>query len=84
MQGDLRDGRYESPDGKSLPTVRGLQGWRATVRWESALPVRDAMKASKTGEMDENYIIALVGDIPARACHRTTIARPNASRKWMS
>jgi hypothetical protein len=56
--------RYQSPDGKSLPTVSGLQGWRATVRWESALPVRDAMKASKAADMDENYIIALVGDIP--------------------
>jgi hypothetical protein len=29
------------------------------------LPVRDAMKAAKTADMDENYIIALVGDIPA-------------------
>jgi len=57
--------RYDSPDGKSLPTVSGLQGWRATVRWESALPVRDAMKAKKTAGMDENYILALVGDIPA-------------------
>jgi hypothetical protein len=57
--------RYEAPDGKSLPKVSGLQGWRATVRWESALPVRDAMKAAKTADMDENYIIALVGDIPA-------------------
>ncbi len=57
--------RYESPNGKSLPTVSGLQGWSATVRWESALPVRDAMKAAKTGDVDENYIIALLGDIPA-------------------
>src|ERR1700675_3042391 len=32
--------RYESTNGKSLPTVSGLQGWSATVRWESALPVR--------------------------------------------
>jgi hypothetical protein len=56
--------RYESPDGKSLPTVGGIKGWGATVRWESALPVRDAMKAPKTSDADENYIIALVGDIP--------------------
>ena len=56
--------RYESPDGKSLPTVAGIKGWGATVRWESALPVRDAMKAPKTADVDENYIIALVGDIP--------------------
>ena len=56
--------RYESPDGKSLPTVSGIKGWGATVRWESALPVRDAMKAPKTADADESYIIALVGDIP--------------------
>src|SRR6202790_4885317 len=56
--------RYESPDGKSLPTVSGMKGWGATVRWESALPVRDAMKAPKTADADENYVIALVGDIP--------------------
>ena len=56
--------RYESPDGKSLPTVGGIKGWGATVRWDSALPVRDAVKASKIADVDENYIIALVGDIP--------------------
>jgi hypothetical protein len=57
--------RYESPDGKSLPTVGGIKGWGATVRWESALPVRDAMKVPKTPDVDENYIIALLGDIPS-------------------
>ena len=56
--------RYESPNGKSLPTVGGSKEWGAIVRWESALPVRDAMKAHKTADADENYIIALVGDIP--------------------
>ena len=56
--------RYESPDGKSLPTVGGIKGWSAIVRWESAFPVRDGMKAPKTADVDENYIIALVGDIP--------------------
>ena len=57
--------RYESPDGKSLPTVRGSKGWGATVRWESALPVRDAMKTAKSADADKNYIIALVGEMPA-------------------
>ncbi|MDP9172061.1 MAG: hypothetical protein M3N54_15695 [Acidobacteriota bacterium] len=57
--------RYESPDGKSLPTVRGLKGWGAIVRWESALPVREAMKAAKLADAEKNYIIALIGEIPA-------------------
>jgi len=57
--------QYESPDGKSLPSVRGPKGWRATVRWESALPVREALKATKSGDADKSYIIAVVGEIPA-------------------
>ena len=57
--------RYESPDGKSLPKVGGSKGWGATVRWDSALPVRDAMKAAKSADADKNYIIALVGEMPA-------------------
>jgi hypothetical protein len=62
-------GRYGSRNGSqmpgnSLPPASGLAGWRASVRWESALPVRDAMKAAKSADVDENYIIALVGDIP--------------------
>lgn len=56
---------YESPDGKSLPAVRGSKGWGATVRWESALPVRDAMKTAKSADTEKNYIIALVGEMPA-------------------
>jgi len=55
---------YEAPDGKSVPAVSGRKGWSAIVRWESSLPVRDAMKATKMADADENYIIALLGDIP--------------------
>ena len=63
--GGIYGPQYDAPDGKSLPSVRGLKGWGATVRWESALPVREAMKAAKTPEADKNYIIALVGEMPA-------------------
>jgi hypothetical protein len=62
--GGIYGPEYESPDGKSLPTVRGLKGFKAIVRWESALPVRDAMKATASAVADKNYIIALLGDIP--------------------
>ena len=63
--GGLYGPQYDSPDGKSLPSVHGLKGWSSIVRWESALPVRDAMKASKTADVEKNYILALLGDIPA-------------------
>src|SRR5579864_4913223 len=63
--GGIYGPQYESPDGKSLPSVRGLKGWGATVLWESALPVREALKTPKTTGADQNYIIALLGEIPA-------------------
>lgn len=47
-----------------LPTGVNSNSWTAIVRWESALPVRDALKTPKTAEVEENYIVALVGDIP--------------------
>ncbi|MEO8049668.1 MAG: hypothetical protein ABI833_04560 [Acidobacteriota bacterium] len=62
--GGLYGPEYDSPDGKSLPSVRGAKGWRAIVRWESALPVREALKAARSVDTDKYYVIALVGDIP--------------------
>jgi hypothetical protein len=41
-----------------------LTSWNAIVRWDSALPVRDALKNAKTAKVEENYVIALIGDIP--------------------
>ncbi len=38
--------------------------WKATVLWESALPVREAVKPAKSKDAEENYILALIGDIP--------------------
>ena len=63
--GGIYGPQYDSPDGKSLPTVRGLKGWRSIVRWESALPVRDAMKAPKNADVEKSYVIAMLGEIPA-------------------
>jgi hypothetical protein len=61
--GNRRGGRSATA-GSPLPSGGNASPWRATVRWESALPVRDALKAPKTADVEENYIIALIGDIP--------------------
>jgi len=50
--------------GSPRPSEGSLASWNAIVRWDSALPVRDALRAQKTPDVEENYIIALVGDIP--------------------
>ena len=62
--GSSRRGGRSGGRGSQLPSGGVSKGWQATVRWESALPVRDALKAPKTADVEENYIIALVGDIP--------------------
>jgi hypothetical protein len=62
--GLTRRGARPGTVGNPEPTVGNWNSWKATVRWESALPVRDALKAPKTPEVDENYIISLIGDIP--------------------
>jgi hypothetical protein len=51
--------------GNPLPTVGSTGNWSATVRWDSALPIRDALKSPPLKGSDENYIIALTGEIPA-------------------
>ena len=58
-----RGGRSAAP-GTPLPSGSSLNSWNAIVRWDSALPVRDALKTAKTADVEENYIIALIGDIP--------------------
>ncbi len=59
-----RRGGRPTTTGTPLPPGDSLNAWKATVRWESALPVREALQAPKTAEVEENYIIALIGDIP--------------------
>ena len=53
--------------GNPTPSEGYPAAWKAVVRWESALPVRDAMKAAKSRDVEENYIIAVIGDIPGVA-----------------
>ena len=48
--------------GSQIPEVTGK--WKASVRWESALPVREALKSKITREISENYVINVFGDIP--------------------
>jgi hypothetical protein len=43
-----------------------LGQWKATCRWESALPVREALKLKKGAlDVEGNYILNLLGDVPS-------------------
>jgi hypothetical protein len=39
--------------------------WKATVRWESALPVREALHRGAPGELPGDYILNVFGEVPA-------------------
>ena len=38
--------------------------WKATVRWESALPVREALHRGAPGELPQEYILNVFGEVP--------------------
>jgi hypothetical protein len=47
------------------PSAASPAEWNAIVRWESALPVREAMKARNSPEVEKFYILNMVGDVPS-------------------
>jgi len=54
-----------NPRETQIPEVTGK--WKAGVRWESSLPVREAFKKKITKDYSENYIINVFGDVPNAA-----------------
>jgi hypothetical protein len=62
-------GRHGGGGGGVASTNPGAPGgpnnWKTTIRWESALPVREARKVIVTPDEAENYVIALIGSIPS-------------------
>jgi hypothetical protein len=59
-----RRGGRSTAAGTPPPSGGNSNSWNAIVRWESALPVRDALRALQAAEAEKNYIVALIGDIP--------------------
>jgi len=55
-----------NPNGESqIPEFTGK--WEATVRWDSALPIRQALGTKMTVDLSEYYIINVFGEIPSAA-----------------
>jgi hypothetical protein len=46
------------------PSAASPAAWKAIVRWESALPVREALKAPSP-DAEKFYILNMVGDVPS-------------------
>jgi hypothetical protein len=47
------------------PSAVSPAAWKAIVRWESALPVREALKAKPSPDVEKFYILNMVGDVPS-------------------
>jgi hypothetical protein len=47
------------------PSATSPADWKAIVRWESALPVREALKAKPSPDIEKYYILNMVGDVPS-------------------
>jgi hypothetical protein len=58
-----RRNRGKNPDGASANPA-ALVTWKATIRWESALPVREALHRGAAGETPADYILNVFGEVP--------------------
>ena len=47
------------------PSAASPAAWKAIIRWQSALPVREAMKAAPSPDFEKYYILNMVGDVPS-------------------
>jgi len=59
-----RSGRGATSSSGTAGTVGASIKWKATVRWESALPVRAALKRGAPGEAPVDYILNVLGNVP--------------------
>jgi hypothetical protein len=50
---------------RSSPSAASPAAWKAIIRWESALPVRQALKAQPSPDIEKFYVLNMVGDIPS-------------------
>ena len=65
--GAVRRGRVASGGAAGSPSTGATPAWKAYIRWESALPVREALKAKPSRDAEEFYILNMVGDLPSLA-----------------
>jgi hypothetical protein len=47
------------------PSAMSPAAWKAIIRWDSALPLRLALKNSVSADTEKFYILNMVGDVPS-------------------
>ena len=53
-----------NPSTSTSTTGGSAVKWQATIRWESALPVREALLRGAPGEPPADYVLNMFGDVP--------------------
>jgi hypothetical protein len=53
-----------TPKGDRPANVGPQVTWKAMVRWESALPIREALNRGAPGKLPEDYILNVFGEVP--------------------
>jgi hypothetical protein len=49
----------------SSPSAPAPADWKAIVRWQSALPVQQALQLEATADLEKFYILNMIGDVPS-------------------
>jgi len=62
------------------PSAVSPAAWKAIIRWESALPVRLALQAPPSPEIEKFYILNMVGDVPSIGATPDEDAAQHAAR----
>jgi hypothetical protein len=62
--GGRRRGRTSSSPNSAAASTGPLVQWKATVRWESALPIREALHRGAPGPLPDDYILNVFGEVP--------------------
>lgn len=68
LSNSLPGSRSRSPRNASSgtsPSAMSPAAWKAIIRWESALPVRLALKSKPSPDFKNFYILNMVGDVPS-------------------
>ena len=67
MSGRSSGGRRAAPSGSKgrEPASGENQRFEAVVRWDSSLPVREALKSKPSPEEDSHYVLNVAGDLPS-------------------
>src|SRR5580658_1036760 len=50
---------------RSSPSAMSPAAWKAIIRWQSALPVREALRVAASPDTEKFYILNMVGDVPS-------------------